>query len=89
MNISALQYVDFDGSSLAPHHAIFQNASGEADINILVDDEDEMEETFGVEMRGPNVGDGITLVNITIVDNEGKIPKTFYNYANAGRWNSS
>ena len=78
-----------DSCNAAPHHSIFQNASGEVHINIFVDDEDEMAEIFAVEMRGPNVGDGITLVNITIVDNEGKIPKTFYNYANAGRWNSS
>ena len=76
MNISALQYVDFDGSSLAPNHALLLNESREVDIILLDDDEDEADKTFAVAMRGPNVGDGIKRVDITLVDNEGKIPKT-------------
>ena len=31
-----------------------------------------MAEIFAVEMRGPNVGDGIKRITITIVDNEGR-----------------
>ena len=70
MNISTLQYVDFDGSSLAANHALLLNASREVDINLLDDDEDEADMTFAVAMWGPNVGDGIKRVDITIIDNE-------------------
>ena len=70
MNISALQYVDFDGSSLSPNHALLLNVSREVDITLLNDDDDEADKTFAVAMWGPNVGDGIKSVDITIIDNE-------------------
>ena len=71
MNISAYRYMDFDAASFAPNHAISQNTS-EVNISLIFDDEDETDEQFAVEMIGPNVGDGIKRVDVTIVNNERK-----------------
>ena len=75
MNISAYQYIDFDSTNLAPKQPISLNSSGEVYINVFVDNEDEPDKVFAVEMQGPSVGDGINRVNVTIIDNERKCHK--------------
>ena len=74
MNISAVQYIDFDESTLT----LSLNASDKVHVKLRVDDGDEADKTFAVEMRGPNVGDGITRVNITIIDHERKYKSSLF-----------
>ena len=64
-------------ATVAPKHVLSLDYSGEVQIHLIVDDEEEPDEMFAVEIRGPNVGDGIKSVTITIVDNERKYQRLF------------
>ena len=72
VNISAYRYMDFDAASFASNYSISINTSSEVNISLIFDDEDETDERFAVEMEGPNVGDGIKRVDVTVLNNERK-----------------
>lgn len=73
MNISAYRYTDFDAAILDPNQAVRLNSSAIIEIDLIVDDdEDEADKRFIVEMVGPNVGDGIKQIDITLINNERK-----------------
>ena len=64
-------------ATVAPHHALSLDYSDKFQIHLIVDDEEEPDEMFAVEIRGPNVGDGIKRITVTIVDNERKYQRLF------------
>ena len=64
--------MDFDAASFASNYSISINTSSEVNISLIFDDEDETDERFAVEMIGPNVGDGIKRVDVTVLNNERK-----------------